>query len=308
MKVTWKAKGVSDVPEINWNEQADYLIQTRGLYLNDDYLEFLVRRVWKLEAPMDLVDFGCGLGYMGLKLLPLLPEGSSYTGLDLAGDLLTKARDRFGRLPYRSRFLEADVTTFVQDEGRYDAAVCHALLLHIPNPLAVLDRMRRCVKPGGLVICIEPHWLAGTANTYYHGARQSSYARVGTLQQLWEEETARTGKDGNIGLKLPVYMDQVGLVEVGCRLSDKVNLLLPHQDLEERNRLLERMRWEGYGSAPAEAETMQKRLIDRGLSPAEARAQYEAEYSIYTRYAKYGSDLQAVYATGMMISFGRVPA
>jgi 16S rRNA G1207 methylase RsmC len=29
-----------------------------------------------------IIDFGCGYGYLGMKLLPLLPKGSTYTGVD----------------------------------------------------------------------------------------------------------------------------------------------------------------------------------------------------------------------------------
>ena len=50
---------------------------------NDDYMEFLIEKVWKINNPVDLIDFGCGIGFMGLMLLPLLPKGSTYTGIDI---------------------------------------------------------------------------------------------------------------------------------------------------------------------------------------------------------------------------------
>lgn len=294
--------------ETNWNLQGDYLMQTRGLYLNDDYLAFLVHQVWQIDAPANLVDFGCGFGYMGLKLLPLLPAGSSYTGLDLAESLLAKARDMFDRSPYRTRFIQADVTQVELEAGHYDLAVCHALLLHLPDPVRVLERMRRCVKPGGMIICVEPHWLGCMANTYYHGEPQSAYVRLGVLQRLYENDACRTGKDGNIGMKVPVYMEEVGLTDIGCRLSDKVNLLLPQQDPEQQDRLIEALRAEGHGSAPSNPEAFQDRLRARGLSTEEARQQYEAECAFVARYAQCNVSRQAVYAPGMVIAYGRVPA
>lgn len=69
--------------EYYWDTQIDYLMNTRYLYFNDDYLEFLIKKVWDLSKPLHIVDFGCGCGYLGLKLLPLLPKGSKYTGIDL---------------------------------------------------------------------------------------------------------------------------------------------------------------------------------------------------------------------------------
>ena len=64
-----------------WDSQVDYLKSTRKKMWNDDYFEFLVKTVWKLDNPKNVVDFGCGYGYIGMMLLPLLPEGSSYTGV-----------------------------------------------------------------------------------------------------------------------------------------------------------------------------------------------------------------------------------
>lgn len=300
-------QGGSHLADTNWSEQADYLMHTRDLYLNDDYLEFLVRQVWKMEAPLDVIDFGCGFGYMGQKLLPLLPAGSSYTGLDLADALLARARDIFDRTSYRTQFVEADVTKVELAEDRFDVSVCHAVLLHMTDPIAVLERMKRCVKPGGLVICIEPHWIGGMANTNYHGDRQSKYVKLGVLQALWEEDAERTRRDGNIGIKVPVFMDMVGLTEIECRLSDKVNLILPHQDQHRKSRTLESLRWEGHGSTPEDPERFKKKLISRGLSALEAQHQYEAECALAARYAQYHAIQQVVYAPGMMISFGRVP-
>lgn len=80
-----------------WDDQMEYLRNTRWLYYNDDYLEFLVQRVWKIENPVDLIDYGCGYGYLGLKLLPLLPEGSTYTGIDKGKELIRQAREIFQR-------------------------------------------------------------------------------------------------------------------------------------------------------------------------------------------------------------------
>lgn len=64
-----------------WDDKLEYLTSTRDLYYNDDYLEFLVKSVWKIHESVHIVDYGCGYGYLGLKLLPLLPQGSRYTGI-----------------------------------------------------------------------------------------------------------------------------------------------------------------------------------------------------------------------------------
>ena len=65
-------------------------MRTRKNGWNDDYARFLISQVWKIEHPVSVLDCGCGYGFLGLLLLPHLPEGSTYTGIDFAEDLVKK--------------------------------------------------------------------------------------------------------------------------------------------------------------------------------------------------------------------------
>ncbi len=67
-----------------WNQKLEYLLRTRKGYWNDDYARFLISQVWKIDKPVSLLDCGCGYGFLGLLLLPHLPEGSTYAGIDFA--------------------------------------------------------------------------------------------------------------------------------------------------------------------------------------------------------------------------------
>ncbi|WP_240661818.1 methyltransferase domain-containing protein [Paenibacillus xylanexedens] len=97
-----------------WDDQIEYLRNTRWLYYNDDYLEFLVQRVWKIEKSVDLIDYGCGYGYLGLKLLPILPEGSTYTGLDKGEELIKQAKEIFSKTSYQTTFIVDDIETSIR--------------------------------------------------------------------------------------------------------------------------------------------------------------------------------------------------
>lgn len=49
-------------PQGYWDDASEYLRQCFILQHNEDYLEFLVRNVWKLSHVCRLVEFGCGFG------------------------------------------------------------------------------------------------------------------------------------------------------------------------------------------------------------------------------------------------------
>ena len=41
----------------DWDGQIEYLKNTRDYFGNDDYFEFLVHSVWKLNTPINIIDF-----------------------------------------------------------------------------------------------------------------------------------------------------------------------------------------------------------------------------------------------------------
>jgi trans-aconitate methyltransferase len=96
-------------PDGFWGKANEYLRDCYLLQHNDDYLEFLVNRVWGLKSPCQLIEFGCGAGKMGMKLLPLLPLGSTYTGMDQSAALISEARQVWARAPFQAEFHEGSI-------------------------------------------------------------------------------------------------------------------------------------------------------------------------------------------------------
>lgn len=288
--------------DYEWDNQIDYLQNTRWLYYNDDYLEFLADKVWKIKAPVNIVDYGCGYGYLGLKLLPLLPAGSTYTGIDKGCGLIDNAKAIFKKLPYAAEFIAADIEELNVDR-KYDIAMCHAFLLHMSEPKRILQKMINSVTENGKVICFEPHWIANMSNYSLDQIEQSAVIRLGILQKLYEENAKRTGKDGNIGMSLPIVFSQLGLKKVECRVSDRVNFYDQNMDSKEKDKLYNALSEEGLGQKPGDRKETINSLMERGLTQDEAREQYEAEL-LFSR--NFGKEQWLTYAPNMKITFGTV--
>ncbi|NDI35338.1 class I SAM-dependent methyltransferase [Chengkuizengella sediminis] len=285
-----------------WDNKLEYLRNTRDLYYNDDYLEFLVNSVWKISKPVRIIDYGCGYGYLGIKLLPLLPKGSTYKGIDKGQQLINKAKSLFQNLPYDVEFIVADVTE-IELESKYDIAVCHAFLLHMADPKKMLQKMINSVIDKGNIICFEPHWISNMSSYHLNNYDQSEIIQLGFLQKLFEKDTKRNGKDGNIGIKLPTYLSELGVKNIDCRISDKVNFLDYNTIQTDKQSLYDSLKEEGLGSSPAEKEEFIEALIERGTSFDEAQEQYEAEL----RFSKvFNIDSSLTYAPNMKITFGVV--
>jgi len=288
-----------------WDERLDYLLRNRLLYWNDDYLEFLVSRVWAITDSVHVVDFGCGYGYLGLKLLPLLPAGSKYTGIDRGDKLLATARRLFEELPHEAEFIRADINTVELAENDYDVAICQALLVHLPNAQEVLAKMIRAVRPQGMVIAIEPHRNGFAVNQYIPEFETLDTVNLDLLFKLRELDRARTGCDGNIGIKLPVYMQELGLRNVGCRVTDRVNFYHPDLPDAEKERLYSVLHEEAFGSPiDRDVAALIPNLTARGLSGEEARELAAGicatSHSADTR----GNLCHILQAANMMITYG----
>ncbi|MGE7861309.1 class I SAM-dependent methyltransferase [Bacillus mobilis] len=286
----------------DWNSKLTYLKNTRDLYYNDDYISFLVNTVWKITKPVHIVDYGCGYGYLGLVLMPLLPEGSKYTGVDSGETLLSEARELFRLLPYETEFLEGDATE-IELNDTYDIAICHAFLLHMSSPKTMLQKMMHSIKKGGKTICFEPHWISNMSSYFLNGETQSEIIRLGALQQLFESDMQRSGKDGNIGMKIPMFLSELGVKNIECRVSDKVNFLDSNMQHNDKQSLYHSLIEEGIAGNPGDKKQFIERLMTRGLTYNDALAQYEAELRFFKAFQIHSS---LVYAPNMKITFGDI--
>lgn len=295
------------MPE-NWDGSYNDLARSRFLSINDDYLEFLITRVWRLNKPCKIVDFGCGYGFMGLKLLRLLPEGSNYTGVDKTKSLLEKGEEIFNKLNYKYKFVHSDAHNVPLDDNLFDLAVSHAFLMHVDKAEKAVREMVRVTKDGGMVITCEGNRMAHFATYFTSGPIQPPY-NLGIMQTYYGGIKEKDGIDYDVGLKLPSIMHQAGLVNIGCRMSDCVHCHLPGDGHEDNNkRLYDTLSNEGYGLPikDSDIEELVKRYVKYGVSEKDAR-----EYALHLQkqiddFIANGREYDIVYPGMMSISYGTV--
>ncbi len=256
-----------------WNDKLDFLKSIRYGWCNTDYIEFLVREVWRITSKVSVVDFGCGFGYLGLILMPLLPEGSSYTGIDNSDILLEEAGKCFSGTRFETHLINADLNDYVPLE-RYGIAMSQAFLRHVPNPKDILDKMVRSVHPGGMVICMETDRQLEASGIFISGLEFDHYQQVILQEKQYKAELEKGGRDYRTGIKIPMYMQQLGLHKIGVRVNDSVNFLNPYGDAKEYEAKYQAMSesrgWKRTLS-DSENETLVQSLTGRGLDELEAR-------------------------------------
>ncbi len=131
---------------------------------SDEFLQLLDRRnaetnaahlMAHLEPGMRVLDLGCGPGTISLGLAKAVEPGEMQ-GIDMEESQIEIARGAATAGGHRNAvFRTGDVTRLPYEDASFDAAHCHALLMHVPDTEAVLAEVQRVLKPGGLISARE---------------------------------------------------------------------------------------------------------------------------------------------------------
>lgn len=154
----------------HWDRRAaDFDLEPSHGLLNDVQARAWRRLVGNLagSAPIDVLDMGCGTGFLSLLLAEL---GHHVTGVDVAPSMLAKARTKAAGQGLPMKFLEADAEAPNLPDASIDLIVERHVLWTLPHPEMALDAWRRLLRTGGRLILIEGQW--GTDE------RREEYAQI----------------------------------------------------------------------------------------------------------------------------------
>lgn len=289
-----------------WNNKLDFLKAIRTGWCNTDYIEFLVDKVWKIDKAVNVIDFGCGFGYIGLLMLPILPKGSTYTGVDISESLLKEADNIFADSGYSTKFIKADLNDF-DSKKSYDIAISQAVLRHIPNAENVLKKMIQAVTPNGLVICMEGDLELEKAGRYFSGLDYISLGMTELQRKMYRNELENGGRDYRFGTKIPVLMQELGLHNVGVRMNDSVKFINPKGNKEEYikqfNAMTTAWGWDKQLS-DAEKENNIEELMKKGLDKQEAERFVNGKSKITEYLMKNKDNAYIIQTPCILISYG----
>ncbi len=119
------------------------------------------RRLAAAEAALcdgdEGLDACCGTGDLSFALLRRRP-GCRVTGGDLSEVMLARAREKaaaLGEPGRRAEFVRADLLALPFAADRFAAATVAFGVRNVSDPTAAFAELRRVVRPGGRVVCLE---------------------------------------------------------------------------------------------------------------------------------------------------------
>lgn len=107
----------------------------------------------------NVLDLGCGPGVSAFVLADALPN-ARVDGVDLAEKMIARAKRHHARSfasLHNVRFHVGDATALDWPDESFDLAVGHSFLYLVPDRPAVLRQARRVLRPGGVLVLLEPN-------------------------------------------------------------------------------------------------------------------------------------------------------
>ena len=164
-----------------------------------------------LRPGFRILDFGCGPGTISAGLAKAVAPGELH-GVDMEESQIEVARlvAKAGGHD-NATFHVGDVTGLPFEDGYFDVAHCHNVLMHIPDTGAVLTEIKRVLKPGGIISCRE--MICGSSFTH---------PDFGVIRKTWDMfEDLLAADDGHpqMGKELKTRMAAAGFTNVRSTTS-----------------------------------------------------------------------------------------
>ncbi|WP_285419567.1 class I SAM-dependent methyltransferase [Pseudomonas sp. efr-133-TYG-5] len=158
----------------NYNAVAESFRQGTRDHDVSQNIAALLRHI-QAEAPLQILDFGCG---PGRDLQTFTRLGHTAVGLDGSQEFARMARQDSGCEVWQQDFLKLDLPA-----GRFDGIFANAVLFHVPlqELPRVLRQLHATLKPGGVLFSSNPR---GDNQEGWNGQRFGAYHDLAAWQQL----------------------------------------------------------------------------------------------------------------------------
>jgi ubiquinone/menaquinone biosynthesis C-methylase UbiE len=222
----------------------------------EDELTRVLRSQLRVSPGASIVEVGCGTGELAAWFARFEPN-AKVVGVDASVAMLRRAAERaeLGHLR-RLSFVLGNVNYLPFEDGSADLVACKHLLCALYDLDRALEEMTRVVKPGGVVLAIEP-----ASAHLFHDPEDTEFATLSQrLNQAFYQGWRRRGVDQRIGLKVPGMFLRHGLEQIRVEVVSRVHLL--GDVLRSADDVREQLETESYGLP----ESTIKLVLDGGMS------------------------------------------
>jgi SAM-dependent methyltransferase len=163
-----------------WNSEPGHQWIAQETFLDATMAAILDRLLERadIRPTENVLDIGCGTGASTLAAAIKTGPKGHVTGLDIAGQLLNRARKRSDDAGLaNTSFILADAQTHPFDAESFDAIISRFGLMFFENPVAAFANMARGLKLHGRLVFAA--WGPAAGNPWFTIPRDAAVARLG---------------------------------------------------------------------------------------------------------------------------------
>jgi SAM-dependent methyltransferase len=158
-----------------------------------------------------VLDLGCGNGDVAFIAADIVGPNGYVIGIDHSATAVETARERARRAGHSNVEFQVGDVAELEMPDRFDVIVGRLVLMYLREPIAVVARMRRFLRPHGLIVLQE-----GDVRTI---DSEPECPLVSRVRDLVVEAVAHLGCAANMGSKLGTVLHEAGFRPEGSWTS-----------------------------------------------------------------------------------------
>jgi len=153
-----------------------------------------------------VLEAGCGVGAQTVTLAKNSP-GASIVSVDISADSVSQAEQKIRAAVLTNVcFQQADIFHLPFPAQSFDHVFVCFVLEHLKEPLAALQKLKTCLRPGGTITVIE----GDHGSAYFYPDSDAAHAAIDSQVEL----QSRAGGNALIGRSLYPLLVTAGYAEV----------------------------------------------------------------------------------------------
>jgi ubiquinone/menaquinone biosynthesis C-methylase UbiE len=205
-------------------DKSHYVI--RGGVEGRERLRILSRVMWPstlsllqragIRPGMACLDLGCGGGDVSRELAHLAGPNGKVVGMDIDEVKIELAREEAAVLAIPNLEFRLCNLCETNPDTEFDLVYSRFLLTHLPDPGAIVAKVRQALRPGGIFVVADIDFRG-----YFSYPESPAMARY---VALYTQTVKRRGGDPNIGPRLPSLLENGGFEKIQMSVAQPAGL------------------------------------------------------------------------------------